>query len=150
MIWAELVRVRPFGLVRVVIFLWGSGWIAVDRLFLLFIYLSVYGFMLAWMCVSTILCDAQPTSLLSEHTPALTLHPVCVFSYSASLRSEWLQPNQSAVPQSIPLVFTEATFLLLSPLTSIMPGMIFTEEMRLFVKRKISEDVAVCGQMKGC
>lgn len=30
-----------------------------------------------------------------------------------------------------------------------MPDMIFTKETKLLVKRKISEDVAVCGQMKG-
>lgn len=60
MIWAELVRLRPSRLARVVICLRGSGCIVVARPLSLVIYLSVCGLMLVWMCVSTVLCDAQP------------------------------------------------------------------------------------------
>lgn len=79
---AEPVGVRPFGLTRVVICLQGSGGIAVDRLYFLVIDLSVCGFASARACVC--------------------FHALAVPRVPASLYPDYLKPNQSAAPQSLP------------------------------------------------
>lgn len=84
MIWTEQVRLRQFGLDWVVICPQGSGCIVVDCLLSLVIYLSVCGLMLVWMCVSTILADAQPSEplgCLDALQPSVFI--LCVFSCSS-------------------------------------------------------------------
>lgn len=105
LIWA-CCGVRQFGLARVVICLWGSGWIVVYRLFSLVIYLSVCGCVLVWMCVCVhrALWRTNKTNLWQPGcAPALTLYPVRVFpparSPSFHIPLHYMQKDCSPINQ---------------------------------------------------
>lgn len=105
----------------------------VDRLLCLVIFLSICGFVLAWMCVSSVFSDAL-TFELPGHTPALFIMQfVCVFSCSRRLLivAPHVQNVDSPINhQSYKIFscFSPSCLLLYFHLVSLMAGWTFTSK----------------------